>query len=80
MKVIKNILIFFLFINTCYGDEEKEAESPEEKLYGVKYAQDCEGLKKNIYIFEIKNYSFFFFFYFSGSVWIIQQNYVYKIY
>jgi len=53
MKVVKDILIFFLFINICCGNEEKEVESPEEKLYGVKYAQECEVCK--YLVIELEN-------------------------
>lgn len=53
MKVVKHILLAFLFINICCGEEETEPESPEESLYGVKYAQDCEVCK--YLVIELEN-------------------------
>lgn len=38
------ILILSMDIHLfAYANENKEVQSPEEELYGVKYAQDCEG-------------------------------------
>lgn len=43
----KFIVVFILFISKIsYGSEdESEAETPEEEMYGVKYARDCEVCK-----------------------------------
>lgn len=33
-----------------HGSNDKEAETPEEEMYGVKYASECEGAKfLNVY-------------------------------
>ena len=55
MKMITNIVIFilFMFFCQCHADEEKEAETPEEELYGVKYAGNCEVCK--YLVIELEN-------------------------
>lgn len=46
MNTIYSVVAIFymLLFSFVYGDKNTELQSPEEELYGVKYAQDCEGI------------------------------------
>lgn len=45
MNIIYSVVpIFYVLFSLVYGDKNTELQSPEEELYGVKYAQDCEGI------------------------------------
>lgn len=45
MNIIYSVVpIFYMLFSFVYGDKKTELQSPEEELYGVKYAQDCEGI------------------------------------
>lgn len=37
------VAIYFLCRFSFAKEDEKDGETPEEEMYGVKYAQDCEG-------------------------------------
>lgn len=44
MNICSVVPIFYVLFSLIYGDKNTELQSPEEELYGVKYAQDCEGI------------------------------------
>ena len=55
MDIYSAVFIFCLLYFSVYGDKNTELQSPEEELYGVKYAQACEGIIKECFIGKIVN-------------------------